>query len=441
MKACRRRRWATATLGRDGVEPDFTGADIAISRTQPRFDDLQQAREVEQLFFDMIDAAEHTIYIENQFLTALPIANRLADRLRARPELELLIVSPQTHVSWLEAQSMRAGRARFSAVLEGFGDRVWLAYPQVSDGENCATIMVHSKVMTVDDRILRVGSANLNNRSMGTDTECDLVITAEDEAQRAKIVELRSRLIGGSLWRHDGRGDCRVRRRTTARWSRSAREPGRNGHGLRNRLSISRRLRLRPSCLSPASPIRSGRSAPRNHPSATCLEVSCRRAISPPSPKVVVTGSVIVTLALIWQFVPLANPDEVRGLMASLNNNPLAPAIVVAVFVVAGLLMFPVTVLIAASAAAFGPWLGFSYAAVGALLSALATYAVGAALGKQHLARSSRPAAQSCAPACRQARHRRGGGDPAGAGRALYRGQSCRRRQLDPGARLHAPEP
>jgi uncharacterized membrane protein YdjX (TVP38/TMEM64 family) len=44
-----------------------------------------------------------------------------------------------------------------------------------------------------------------------------------------------------------------------------------------------------------------------------------------------------------------------------------------------------VTVLIAASAAAFGPWLGFSYATVGALASALATYGVGAALGKRTL--------------------------------------------------------
>ena len=42
--------------------------------------------------------------------------------------------------------------------------------------------MVHSKVMIVDDRILRVVSANLNNRSMGADTECDLAFEATSEA-------------------------------------------------------------------------------------------------------------------------------------------------------------------------------------------------------------------------------------------------------------------
>lgn len=364
------------------VEPDFTDADIAISRTQPRFDDLEQAREVEQLFFDMIDAAEHTIYIENQFLTALPIANRLADRLRARPDLELLIVSPQTHVSWLEAQSMRAGRARFSAVLEGFGERVWLAHPQVQDGANCVPTMVHSKVMIVDDKILRIGSANLNNRSMGTDTECDLVITAGDDVQRAKIVELRGRLladhcgatveeVASALQAHNGSLIA------------AARNLGRNGHSLQQIVdppqTSPEAFALIAGVADPERPIGAeefvsnmfGGFVPARHFSTVI--------------KVVAAGLVIITLALIWQFVPLANPDEVRALLASVNDNPLAPAMVVAVFVIAGLLMFPVTVLIAASAAAFGPWLGFSYAAVGALASALATYGVGAALGKRTL--------------------------------------------------------
>ena len=57
-------------------------------------------------------------------------------------------------------------------------------------------VMVHSKVMIVDDRILRVGSANLNNRSMGADTECDLAFEATSEAHRKYIAGLRHQLIG-----------------------------------------------------------------------------------------------------------------------------------------------------------------------------------------------------------------------------------------------------
>ena len=59
-----------------------------------------------------------------------------------------------------------------------------------------AAVMVHSKVMIVDDRILRVGSANLNNRSMGADTECDLAFEATSEAHRKYIAGLRRQLIG-----------------------------------------------------------------------------------------------------------------------------------------------------------------------------------------------------------------------------------------------------
>jgi phospholipase D1/2 len=46
---------------------------------------------------------------------------------------------------------------------------------------------------------------------------------------------------------------------------------------------------------------------------------------------------------------------------------------------------FPVTVLIAATAAALGPWPGLPYATAGVLVSAVLTYAVGARLGKDAL--------------------------------------------------------
>jgi phosphatidylserine/phosphatidylglycerophosphate/cardiolipin synthase-like enzyme len=53
--------------------------------------------------------------------------------------------------------------------------------------------------MIVDDVFLRVGSANLNNRSMGLDTECDLVIEGNDERVRSRICRLRERLMAEHL--------------------------------------------------------------------------------------------------------------------------------------------------------------------------------------------------------------------------------------------------
>jgi uncharacterized membrane protein YdjX (TVP38/TMEM64 family) len=50
-----------------------------------------------------------------------------------------------------------------------------------------------------------------------------------------------------------------------------------------------------------------------------------------------------------------------------------------------GLVAFPLIVMIAATAAAFGPVLGFSYALVGSLANALLTYGIGAWLGARPL--------------------------------------------------------
>ncbi len=55
--------------------------------------------------------------------------------------------------------------------------------------------MVHSKVMIIDETVLRIGSANLNNRSMGTDTECDLTVVASNPRTEAQIADVRARLL------------------------------------------------------------------------------------------------------------------------------------------------------------------------------------------------------------------------------------------------------
>ncbi len=388
-----RDRWACAALEQvaavnvdsdpwpEGVRPDFVDTDIGIARTEPRFDGREEAREVEKLFFDMIDAAERSIYIENQFLTTLPFAERLARRLREKPALEALIVSPQTHVSWLEAQSMRAGRARFAAVLSEFPeDRVALLYPHVEANGAAANTMVHSKVMAVDDRIFRIGSANLNNRSMGTDTECDLVVIAETDEQRETVVRLRNTLIGD----HCGATADEVAKALEANGGslvRTGRVLACNGHSFQPIVDdpevSPETFALIQGVADPEKPIGAeefisnmfgGYVPARNY--STVL-------------KVIAAGLVIIGLAMAWQFVPLADPKSVKEAFSDIAGSHWAPFVVIGSFVIAGSLMFPVTVLIAATAAAFGPWTGFTYAFIGALASALTTYAIGAAIGKR----------------------------------------------------------
>ena len=55
--------------------------------------------------------------------------------------------------------------------------RLRLVYPAASRAQDVPTF-IHSKVMIVDDELVRIGSANFSRRSMGVDTECDLAVEA-----------------------------------------------------------------------------------------------------------------------------------------------------------------------------------------------------------------------------------------------------------------------
>ena len=75
--------------------------------------------------------------------------------------------------------------------------RLRLVYPVASRDADVPTF-VHSKVMVVDDALVRIGSANFSRRSMGVDTECDLAVdaTAAIAACAAGIRRIRDRLLG-----------------------------------------------------------------------------------------------------------------------------------------------------------------------------------------------------------------------------------------------------
>ena len=393
-----RERWARGACERprpiapagdpwpDHVRPDFTDVDVAIARTDPGADGRADIREVAALFHDSIAAAERSIYIENQFLTCAAFAERLAQRMRERPYLETLIVAPQNHESWIEARTMRNGRIRFMRILQeaGVGDRVRLLYPEVRDGDRVTDTMIHSKVMVVDDRFLRVGSANLNNRSMGTDTECDLAIEAATDRERAAIAAVRDRLIADHCGVAPEVVSAALAR--TGSLLAVAQQVGEHGH------------RLQPVDDGPPDPddltVTLEGVADPERPIAPeafleqMLGAPARRVQWGRLAKILLAAFVVVGLALAWQYTPLAaftDPDRVREAFDWVAREPTAPLIVLSAFVVGGILAFPVTLLIAATAAAFGPWLGFAYAAAGALASALVTYGIGATLGRETL--------------------------------------------------------
>ena len=104
--------------------------------------------------------------------------------------------------------------------------------------------------------------------------------------------------------------------------------------------------------------------------------------------RIAVVALTLLLVALIWVFTPLshfANPEAVAEAMRVIAASRWQFAIVLACFLAAGIVVFPMLLLIMACAAVFGPGLGFVYSIVGLLASAALNYALGLWLGREML--------------------------------------------------------
>ncbi len=179
----------------DEIKPDMTDVDVGIMRTEPAWRGEPGVRENEALHIEAIAQARKLIYLENQYVTSPVIAAALAARLEEKDGPEVVVVSTAHSPSWFDKATMDSSRAALLARLESadLHDRFSAWTPVTSMGK---PIIVHSKVSIIDDRLLRVGSTNLNNRGGGFDTECDVAVeTEEGTPASAFIRSFRARLV------------------------------------------------------------------------------------------------------------------------------------------------------------------------------------------------------------------------------------------------------
>lgn len=185
----------------DELVPMFHNVDLAIARTRAAYDDRPLVNEIETLFVDQIASARKFIYAENQYFASRRIAEAIAARMSAPDPPEIVLVGPLQADGWLEQKAMDASRVRLVRAIgaKDPGNRFRVYSPMTAGG---APIYVHAKLTIVDDMILRVGSANMNNRSMGLDSECDLVLDCRlpgNDAACAEIAQLRHALLAEHL--------------------------------------------------------------------------------------------------------------------------------------------------------------------------------------------------------------------------------------------------
>ncbi|BBZ27470.1 phospholipase D/transphosphatidylase [Mycolicibacterium madagascariense] len=208
-------RWSAATgeaLAKDipyaspwpeGLRPSLCDVEVAVARTLPALPQRTEVREIEALDLAAIAAAKDVIYLENQYFASRSIAVAIAARLREEDGPEVVIVLPRSSESRLEVESMDSARERLVRLLRAadLHGRLGIYWPAAGGG---VSVYVHSKIIVIDGRLLRIGSSNFNNRSLGFDSECDVAIEADpalpnhEEVQR-EILFTRDRLVAEHL--------------------------------------------------------------------------------------------------------------------------------------------------------------------------------------------------------------------------------------------------
>ncbi|NGX17320.1 VTT domain-containing protein [Wenzhouxiangella sp. XN24] len=372
----------------EALHVDLDDAEVGIARTEPPYDGREGVQEIKALHLDAIGAARRQLYFENQYFSADSIATALVARLSEADGPEVAMVSRLNESGWLEEYTVGVLRARLHRRLREHAppSRYRSFYPNIA-ALGDSFVNVHAKVFVIDDDLLTIGSANLNNRSMGFDTECNLVIESRGEERvRRAIRGLRHRLLA----EHQGTTPAAV-----------AAAEARTGSLLETIDTLhSPERALEP--LEPEVPEAADEWIPEGRyldPEKPVEPKHLVALISSYEPSASLLGRGLgvaaillffVGLAVLWRWTDLGDwlaPERLAGLVAGIRDMPSAPAVVLGGFVLGSVLVVPVTLMIAASVLVFGPLLGGIYAAVGSLLGAGVTYALGRFFGRETLRR------------------------------------------------------
>ncbi len=369
------------------VEVEAKNVEVGISRTIGRFGSAQEVREVERLYLDSITSAKRLIYLENQYLTSHSVIETLISRLREENCPEIIIITPLHSTGWLEESTMTQLRAIMVNRLRRAdkNNKLYILYPyRVGHGE--IGIKVHAKVAIVDDDFLRIGSSNISNRSMGLDTECDLSLESHGRGDIQKaIASFRNRLISehtglekeeleSVLNDYESLGQCLANNKSQDR-------------GLKQlEVDSKEDYMYVPPHLSLADPER-----PIDYEDFVNRFMGEENEVDTAGVGLWKLFALICGLALLaamWRWGPLyqwLDSENLTNLVYALKKSYLAPFAVIGIYVVAGLLFAPVSVVIGVVALVFSPLESFTYSMLGSLASGVVTFAIGRSLGRDKI--------------------------------------------------------
>lgn len=363
-------------------EIEVFDADVALARTYVAHERHPSVFEIERFHLDVIAKAERYLYFENQYFSSSRLADAMAERLRDPDGPEIVIVLNKDTGGWLEEKTMGIVRdCLFEQLVEADEhDRLRLFYPVVYDenGEP-VRVYVHSKTIIADDSLLKVGSSNLSNRSMRVDSELDVVLCGKKYTDSVRA--FRNHLLGihfglseaeiGDAFQRD-KSFCKTLDGLVKKHDASLR---RIDFSVRN--DIEKKM-VEAHLLDPDEPIDPRfwiRSRITNEERPSLL-----RRIA------VLGGVLVIGIALValvkWGWGDLLDKDIIAGKLEAVRSSPWSLPALVLIFVIAGLVAFPLNILIIASVIVFGPVAAFCCGYGGAHLAAVIAFGIGRMFGK-----------------------------------------------------------
>lgn len=361
------------------AEHIFTNVDVAVARTLPSYADCPEINEVEQLYISSMRRAQKFIYLENQYITSEKIRDIIEKRLKKKNSPNVIIITPGENSGWLEKDTMGVLRARLIQKLRKSDryNKLRVCYTVTGDNHD-VPVNIHAKLTIIDDDFLRIGSANLSNRSMGFDSECDLAFSAKNNEQHQQIKSVRHDLIAehtglsvSSIQSAEKKSDCL-------------------GDLFDKLLSESDKLKTldenvddlldnvvpNDKIIDPERPMSADELMKGLLPDITVPDSSKIK------PALVLTAWLLplFTLAVLWRLTPLGDyvsPEYLFSVLEPIRQSPFAPGISVLLFIILGFLMVPVTILIVLNSLLIGGWTGFFTTLTSSVSAAVIHYIVG----------------------------------------------------------------
>ena len=396
-----RNRWWRATgrqlrppssgVGRwpEDLEADLRDVKVAIVRTEPAYSGAKEVREIETLLRDSIAGARSWIYIENQYLSAAAVGEALAKRLREPDGPEIVIVVSQASYGWIEGATMDVLRGRLLKQLTAADEHRRLRVYCPILGEQAKSCMsVHSKLLIVDNRLVRIGSANISNRSMGLDTECDLAI---ESSGRVDVEQAIARFRDTLIAEHLGSSAQEVAAVLAQTNSLIETIKALQGGSQRTLSLVDGTMpewldQMIPeyALIDPDSPV-----APEPLIEEFALSEK-RGAGSGALLRGVLIFCGLFALAAALRWTSLGHWLDINDFTywsTWLRHEDEAPLWIMAVYLLGGISWFPVSLLILATALVLNSWLAIVCSVLGCVLSAMLLYGVGRWLGRKNVMR------------------------------------------------------